>query len=54
MSNADEPQTHSVEPVYLISVAARLCEVHVQTLRLYERMGLIRPSRISGKNRLYS
>lgn len=42
------------EPVYLISVAARLCEMHPQTLRMYERMGLIRPTRINQKNRLYS
>ncbi|GIV17268.1 MAG: hypothetical protein KatS3mg022_2703 [Armatimonadota bacterium] len=42
------------EPVYLISVAARLCDMHPQTLRMYERMGLIRPKRINQKNRLYS
>ena len=42
------------EPVYMIGVAARLCAMHPQTLRLYERIGLIRPTRISAKNRLYS
>jgi MerR family transcriptional regulator/heat shock protein HspR len=42
------------EPVYMIGVAAKLCEVHPQTLRLYERLGLIHPRRISDKNRLYS
>lgn len=42
------------EPVYLISVAAKLCDMHPQTLRLYERLGLIRPTRVSQKNRLYS
>lgn len=42
------------EPVYLISVAAKICELHPQTLRLYERLGLIRPSRVSKKNRMYS
>jgi len=42
------------EPVYLISVAARLCDMHPQTLRMYERMGLIRPKRVNQKNRLYS
>lgn len=47
-------QRNEDEPVYLISVAARLCEVHPQTLRLYERIGLIRPQRISSKNRMYS
>lgn len=42
------------EPVYMIGVAARLCEVHPQTLRLYERLGLVRPARIGSKNRMYS
>ncbi len=38
----------------MISVAARLCELHPQTLRMYERMGLVRPARIGAKNRMYS
>ena len=42
------------EPVYMISVAARLCELHPQTLRMYERLGLVRPARIASKNRMYS
>jgi len=42
------------EPVYLISIAARLCKMHPQTLRLYERMGLVKPQRIGRKNRMYS
>ena len=42
------------EPVYLISVAAKLCGVHPQTLRLYERLGLVTPQRVNAKNRLYS
>lgn len=42
------------EPVYLISVAARICDLHPQTLRMYERLGLINPRRISRKNRMYS
>jgi MerR family transcriptional regulator/heat shock protein HspR len=42
------------EPVYLISVAAKLCRLHPQTLRLYERLGLVRPARVSSKNRVYS
>ena len=41
-------------PVYVISVAAELVEMHPQTLRLYERKGLIRPKRSAGKTRLYS
>jgi MerR family transcriptional regulator/heat shock protein HspR len=38
----------------MISVAARLCQVHPQTLRMYERLGLIRPARAGRKNRMYS
>ncbi len=40
--------------VYIISVAARLLEMHPQTLRKYERVGLIRPFRTGGMLRLYS
>jgi MerR family transcriptional regulator/heat shock protein HspR len=42
------------EPRYVISVAARMIGVHAQTLRYYERMGLIEPSRSQGNIRLYS
>ena len=42
------------EPVFIISVAARLVEMHPQTLRKYEREGLIEPSRTVGNLRLYS
>jgi len=42
------------EPIYVISVAARLVEMHPQTLRYYERAGLLKPTRSMGKNRLYS
>lgn len=42
------------EPLYAIGVAARLCDVHPQTLRMYERVGLIKPRRVSSKNRMYS
>jgi len=42
------------EPCYVISVAARLVEVHPQTLRHYDRVGLIKPSRTAGRVRLYS
>jgi MerR family transcriptional regulator/heat shock protein HspR len=42
------------EPVFVISVAARLLEMHPQTLRKYEREGFIEPSRTSGNLRLYS
>lgn len=40
-------------PLYIISVAAELVNMHPQTLRLYERRGLVNPKR-QGKNRLYS
>jgi len=40
-------------PLYIISVAAELVNMHPQTLRLYERRGLVCPKR-QGKNRLYS
>ncbi len=42
------------EPVYMISIAAQLTGLHPQTVRLYERIGLVQPRRISNKNRLYS
>lgn len=54
------PQSYSdeaimqVEGVYIISVAARILDMHPQTLRKYERLGLIRPGRTLGMLRLYS
>jgi MerR family transcriptional regulator/heat shock protein HspR len=42
------------EAVYVISVAARLVEMHPNTLRKYDREGLVRPSRSEGRQRLYS
>lgn len=42
------------EPCYIISVAARMVGVHQQTLRYYERIGLVKPSRSSGRRRLYT
>lgn len=42
------------EPVYLISAVAQILDIHPQTLRQYEREGLIKPSRTNGKIRLYS
>lgn len=41
-------------PLYVISVAARLLELHPQTLRKYEREGFVAPSRTTGNLRLYS
>jgi len=42
------------EPVYLISVVAAMLDIHPQTLRQYEREGLVEPSRTQGRMRLYS
>lgn len=42
------------EPVFLISVVAKILSIHPQTLRQYEKEGLIEPGRTDGKMRLYS
>jgi MerR family transcriptional regulator/heat shock protein HspR len=42
------------QDLYFISVAARILGMHPQTLRKYERLGLVRPSRTIGSMRLYS
>jgi len=42
------------EPLYLISVVAKVLNIHPQTLRQYEREGLVTPDRTGGKMRLYS
>ncbi|THJ68470.1 MerR family transcriptional regulator [Arthrobacter echini] len=47
---AVDPET----PIYVISVAAELAEMHPQTLRQYDRMGLVTPSRTAGRGRRYS
>jgi len=41
-------------PVYAISVAAQLAGLHPQTLRQYDKLGLVSPQRSNGRNRLYS
>ena len=43
-----------MDDLYLISVAARMLGMHPQTLRKYERLGLVQPSRTIGSMRLYS
>jgi len=50
----EEQRTARDRAVYIISVAAELAGVHPQTLRIYERKGLVRPSRTSGNTRRYS
>ena len=42
------------EPVFIISVAARILGVRTQTLRYYERLGLIEPTRTKGNQRVFS
>ncbi|MDA7817794.1 helix-turn-helix transcriptional regulator [Sulfurimonas sp.] len=42
------------EPVYLISIVAKILDIHPQTLRQYERENLVTPSRSNGRIRLYS
>ena len=49
-----EPTTASTRAVYVISVAAELAGVHPQTLRIYERKGLLDPSRTGGGSRRFS
>ncbi|MBM4411584.1 MAG: MerR family transcriptional regulator [Chloroflexi bacterium] len=42
------------EPVFAISVVSRMVGLHQQTIRTYERVGLVQPSRSDGNTRLYS
>jgi len=51
---ADDELQQDEEPCFVISVAAKLVSLHPQTLRYYDRIGLIRPSRTQGRMRLYS
>src|SRR5690242_21548908 len=46
--------TRDTRALYVISVAAELAGMHPQTLRIYERKGLIEPARTSGRSRRYS
>jgi MerR family transcriptional regulator/heat shock protein HspR len=41
-------------PLYMIGVVAEMLKVHPQTLRFYEKKGLLRPSRTVGRTRMYS
>jgi MerR family transcriptional regulator/heat shock protein HspR len=50
----DEATNEQQRPVYFISVVAEMVETHPQTLRMYERMGLISPRRTRNNVRLYS
>jgi len=46
--------TDKGRPLYMIGVVAEMLKLHPQTLRMYEKKGLIRPSRTEGRTRLYS
>ena len=50
----DDNIVASDTPVYAISIAAQLCGLHPQTLRQYDRVGLVAAHRVAGRNRLYS
>ena len=50
----NEQDQYANEPCYVISIAARMVGMHAQTLRYYERAGLLQPSRSKGQRRLYS
>ena len=55
MSEKKEPQEIDDEKgLYVISVAAELSGLHPQTLRQYDRLGLVSPNRTEGRNRRYS
>ncbi len=51
---SDNNQIPEDEGIYVISVASQLSGLHPQTLRQYDRLGLVSPSRTIGKNRRYS
>jgi MerR family transcriptional regulator/heat shock protein HspR len=46
--------TDRSKPVYMIGVVAEMLKVHPQTLRFYEKKGLVRPGRTEGQTRMYS
>lgn len=52
--SSDRLRPDEMTPVYGISVAAQIAGMHPQTLRQYDRLGLVSPDRTGGRNRLYS
>ena len=54
MATSDDSRPTPRRAVYVISVAAELAGVHPQTLRIYERKGLLEPARTQGGSRRYS
>src|SRR5574340_859436 len=53
-STDEEMMFEDERPCFVISIAARMAQMHEQTLRSYERLGLVVPSRSQGRIRLYS
>ena len=54
VENLDNQQPDDEAGLYVISVAAELSGLHPQTLRQYDRLGLVSPNRTVGRNRRYS
>ena len=54
LNAADKNQPDDDAGVYVISVAAEISGMHPQTLRHYDKLGLVSPSRTEGRNRRYS
>jgi MerR family transcriptional regulator/heat shock protein HspR len=54
LNERDDDLQGEDQPCYVISVAAKIVGMHAQTLRYYERAGLLKPSRSQGRIRLYS
>ncbi len=54
MMNEETQQPADDEALYVISIASQLSGMHPQTLRQYDRMGLVSPGRASGRGRRYS
>jgi MerR family transcriptional regulator, heat shock protein HspR len=48
------PSRDDTRPVFMIGIAAEMAGMHPQTLRMYERRGLVQPGRTKGRTRLYS
>ncbi len=54
MVDQENPEHSDDEAVYVISVASQLSGMHPQTLRQYDKLGLVSPGRASGRGRRYS
>jgi MerR family transcriptional regulator/heat shock protein HspR len=54
MTSSHPPGADQDTPVFVISVAAQLAGLHAQTLRTYDRLGLVSPGRSAGGGRRYS